>query len=501
MKNNTQIRNELWRRGDLEFLLRPEQHKIIEALNKQSGAIRTLLASRRLGKTFGLLVMAGQICLKKPFAIVKYICPKQNQGERNLKEDMRDILKTCPIDCTPVWVGKEKAFIFPNGSQIQVAGTDNGNHENIRGGSADMCIVDEAGFCDHLGYVIRSVLRPTILHTKGCVYLVSTPSRSATHPFIVEFVNPLKALGTLDVLDIYESSILSKDDILAIAKDYPGGVENAEFQREYLCLVTEDGETKVIPEATSERLEEITVDNITMPAYYDAYVSGDIGFKDLTAYLFAFWDFSRAKLVIIDELIIHGPSLQGQSLTDFLADGIKEKESMWFNTPTSVTRVMDNDLIVIDDLHIAHDLLFLPTAKDNKDSAVNMLRLLINNNQLEIHSRCKHLKYHLAYGQWDEKSANLKSRKFKHIPNSPDKTIRGGHADALDALIYLNRNVHKSKNPYPHGYGIPNGDDIFVSPKIEDKIEQTHEAFQQLINGKSRAKQNNTKFKKKWRFK
>ena len=49
-------------------------------------------------------------------------------------------------------------------------------------------------------------------------------------------------------------------------------------------------------------------------------------------------------------------------------------------------------------------------------------------------------------------------------------SIRGGHADAVDALIYLVRNLVRTKNPYPSGYGVMSGADVFNSGinKVED---------------------------------
>jgi len=199
-----QALRELWKRGELDYLLHEKQKEIKNLLLNNKERISVLLCSRRFGKTYVLLNMALELCIKKPGAIIKYINPQQKQGIDNIREQMAVKLKSCPKTISPIWKGNDRRFLFPNGSMIQVAGTDNGSHESLRGGKADMCIVDEAGFCDKLDYVIKSILRPTILTTKGHIYLVSTPSTLHSHDFIQNYVLPYKASGKIQSYTIDE---------------------------------------------------------------------------------------------------------------------------------------------------------------------------------------------------------------------------------------------------------------------------------------------------------
>lgn len=479
--------NELWRRGELDFLLHETQKKIKKQLHDMPGRVKPILCSRQLGKTTLLIIMAFEPCLKVSKSVVKYICPEQAQGENNIKQALEYILKTCPIDCKPEWIESKKHYVFPNGSLIQIRGTDNKRHEKLRGGKSVICIVDEAGFCNELGYVVNSILRPTIIHTKGYIYLVSTPSKSSNHEFIRKYILPAKASGKLIKYTINDNPLLTQHDIDEIALDYSLGVLDPEFLREYMCEISDDGAVKVLPEVNDKSLDGVICTDIKRPPFVDYYVSGDIGFKDLTAYLFGYWDFGVATLVVLDELILHGPTLEPtKSLMQHLAEGIRSKENQHFldiNNKVKVPyqRVMDNDLIVINDLNVTHGFTFLPTQKDNKDSAVNQLRQLINQGRLKIHERCKHLLYHMQYAEWDDRSTGL-ARKFKHIPNSHDNKIRGGHADALDSLIYMNRNIIKSHNPFPTDYDIPTGDNVFISPKREKASHEMQENVSKMLN-------------------
>jgi hypothetical protein len=64
----------------------------------------------------------------------------------------------------------------------------------------------------------------------------------------------------------------------------------------------------------------------------------------------------------------------------------------------------------------------------------------------------------MKFAEW-----NTQQTDFKRLKDSPTGKIRGGHADALAALIYLHRSVVKSHNPYPKGYGEQTGSNIFQS--------------------------------------
>ena len=49
-------------------------------------------------------------------------------------------------------------------------------------------------------------------------------------------------------------------------------------------------------------------DTLELPELCDTYVAGDVGVKDLTAYLFGYYDFEKATLCILDEYISNGLS-------------------------------------------------------------------------------------------------------------------------------------------------------------------------------------------------
>lgn len=434
---------ELWARGILTHKLHPVQKKMLASYLSQNQKITTISCARRLGKSYLLCLLASEKCMQMPNAIVKYLCPTKKQVKTVVQPIMDEIFKDCPPEMKPEFKYNDYMYVFPNGSQIQLAGTDGGHHESLRGGKSDLWIVDEAGFCDELKYVVRSILAPTALTTGGRGILASTPSKNMDHDFIEYFLKPADFKGELIKYTIFDNPLITEQTLREVIQDFPLGEKDPEFRREYLCEVINGGDLSIIPEFTTEN-EKAIVKELIRPPFYDAYVSMDIGFKDLTVVLFGYFDFKNAVIVIEDEFVQDGKTL----LMDVFSQNIKKKEEALWTSPLSgefkppYLRIADNNnLIMLNQLTFNHNITFVPTAKDNKDAAINTVRMKIANKQIMIHPRCKTLIYHLRNGSWNKNK--------KDFARSPD----AGHYDAIDSLIYLVRNVQEHKNPYPAGYG------------------------------------------------
>jgi hypothetical protein len=455
-----EAKDQLWRLGVLDFKL-SEVQKIMKAqILGDKNKTSVVLSSRRIGKTYLMCTMAIEMCQSKPGSIVKYAFPKQNMAKKMLLPVMRKILEDCPKDIKPEYMTADKVFRFPNGSEIQISGTDNGNIENLRGGDSHLNILDEAGFMFDLTYGVRSVLGPTTKTTGGRTILISTPSRSENHEFIVDWVYPYQVEGRIKIFTIFDNPNLSQDAIKEALSEYPTGDKDPMFRREYLCEISRGADKCILPSLTPEAEKIMVSADYIRPKFFDAYVSMDIGGSDLTAVVFGYYDYLNATLVIEDEYVV-GKEVN----TKDLAENIKAVETrLWIN-PIDMTpvppymRVADNNnLILLTDLQRDHGITFIPTRKDNREAAINSLDVAIGARKIIINPKCKHTIYHAKFAEW-----NNQRTKFKNLKDSPSGEIKGGHADALAALIYLHRNVIKSKNPYPNGYGDYTGSNVFQS--------------------------------------
>lgn len=470
---------ELWARGILTWKLHPVQKKMLASYLSTDSKVTTIACARRLGKSFLLCILASEKCMQTPKSIVKYLCPTKKQVKTVVQPIMDEIFKDCPPEMKPEFKYNDYMYVFPNGSQIQLAGTDGGHHESLRGGKSDLWIVDEAGFCDELRYVVQSILTPTALTTGGRGILASTPSKSMDHDFIEYFFKPADFKGELIKYTIYDNPLITPQTLEEVLIDFPLGVEDPEFRREYMCELIRGGDLSIIPEFTDSIQREI-IKEFDRPPFYDAYVSLDIGFKDLTVVLFGYYDFKNGVIVIEDELIQNGMSM----LLDAFSRDIKKKEEKLWTHPLSgefrppYLRVADNNnLIMLNQLTYQHNLTFIPTAKDNKTAALNTLRMKIANKQIMIHPRCKTLIYHLINGSWNKAK--------KEFARSPD----AGHYDAIDSLIYFVRNVQETKNPYPPGYGFTSRDSYFM-PEYQKERTKTQEAWVSMFTPKTSLKFN-----------
>jgi hypothetical protein len=479
----------LWERGVLYWKLHPIQKKMYDEIISYDREITTITCSRRLGKSFLMCVLAIEKCIQTPDAIIKYICPRQNMVKKIIKPIMKEIFKDCPPELRAEFKTNDNTFLFPNGSQIQLAGTDNGHHESIRGGRSDLWIVDEAGFCQELKYVVNSVLAPTTDTTGGRGILASTPSPEPDHEFISEFVKPAELADQLIIYTIYDNPMMTPEKIQKIINRYPLREKSPEFRREYLCEVIIDSNKAVIPEFTSE-IQELCVKEWKRPPFYDAYVSMDIGFNDLTVVLFGYYDFKNAVTVIEDEYFINGPELR----TDVLANAITKKEEELYTHPVTgeikkpYLRIADNNnLILLNDLIHNHDINFLPTKKDNKEAALSDLRLKVSSGKIIINPKCRVLIHHMKNATWNKSRTSYERSPAANvrIDNKSVLYIPEGHYDALDSLIYFNRNVIENKNPYPPGYGLNTQDGYFFSPHRKDENLKKYEKFIEMFKPKS----------------
>lgn len=466
---------QLWERAVLWYKLDSTQKELYFTF--QNSAARTVvwLASRRLGKSFALCVIAIEQCLKFPNSIVKYVAPQQKMVKTIIRPILREILEDCPEKQRPKYFTQDNVWRFPNGSEIQLAGTDSGNAENLRGGNAHLCIVDEAGFCQDLEYLVSSILLPTMITTNGKIILSSTPPISSDHAFI-DYMNTAKIKGSFVKKTIYDNPRLSKEQIEAYIEE-DGGIDHPTVRRELLCEIIIDAQRAVLPEFTEE-IQKATIKAWPRPSHYDCYAAMDIGHNDLTFILFAYYDFKNDKLIIEDEFSINGPEMT----TNKVAEAIQIKEKMLWKDPFGsgfhepFLRVSDNNLIMINDLQRLHNLTFVPTDKSDADGALNQVRMMISAKKIIIHPRCKDLISHMQNATWN--------RSRKSYERAKDDRQRWHHYDAVDALKYLIRNVSWAKNPYPPGYNIPKGD-RYVNKDITEALNPFEQAVKQIYTVKS----------------
>jgi hypothetical protein len=453
-----------WERGLLSFLLYdyqiPLYESLWEAIKNPKCLKFTLNCSRRYGKSMTMSLIALEFAIRNPNSQIRFAAPTAKTLKKITNPIFRMLLETCPKHLKPRYYTQDQEWRFPNGSIISCAGTDNGNAENLRGTASHLNLIDEAGFCDDLNYILKSILIPQTLTTGGKTLLASTPPKTPAHDFVT-IAQECESEGFYKTYTIFDNKTLSKETIDLYAQE-SGGYNSSTFKREYLCQFVTDETLSVVPEWKDEYIQ-IPNKNDNFNKYYHRYVALDIGVVDKTVSIFGYYDFKQAILYIEDELVLQGNEVTTQKLSD----EIKTKEKQVFDNLQPYKRIADNNnLILLQDLSSMHNLHFSPTNKETLDAMVNELRLMVGSGRIRVHPRCTHLIGCLKYGIWDK---NHKSFARSSVY---------GHFDGLAALVYLVRNLDQHTNPIPS--------DAFISHYThfipENKTNKNQDFLKKIFN-------------------
>ena len=381
---------------------------------------------------------------------MRLAAPYQRSLNNIIRPLFRQVFETIPDYMRPKWKASQNMFVFPlNGAEIQIAGCNNGHEDDLRGTAAGLVLIDEAGLIDDLEYVVNDVLMPQLLTTGGNIIMASTPPRTPDHEF-VSMCHEAEEAGNYSKHTIYESGY--PDDVIERFCKEAGGVNSTTWKREYLCEFVVDENYSVIPEWNDRLIRKIDRDDLFK--YYHYYEAMDIGGRDKTAILFGYYDFTKAMLVVEDEIIINRPAMTSR----MIADTVKIKETDLLKGKEVRCRVADNNnVILLQDLGQAHGLHFLPTNKDDLPAMVNQLRLWVLAGKISINERCVQTIGCLKYAIWNDKRTEF------------TRSSTYGHYDALAALIYLVRNIDTHTNPIPQNLGLDESKDWINRGSTLDK--------------------------------
>lgn len=432
----------LWHRvakgeSGLEWKLE-EHQRLVYADIKEAAKIKNsrfvLNASRRWGKTFMLCCLVIEFALRHPGAMIMYC----GSSQKAVKEFILPTFHTIFADCPEVLQAKIKTqtnqVVFGNGAWVKITGLDGGRLQKLRGLTAHMVVIDEAGFIDNLGPAVHGVLFPMTSSTGGQMILSSNSPLTPGHDFVEVFVREAEEVGLYRRQTIYDVPKYTKEDIDRFAASV-GGYESSTFRREYLCEITTDETNAVVPEWN--RLQSKVMRAVDRPEFFFAIVSGDIGLVDFTGVLFGYYNFPLGAAVVEDEILLRGTD------SDKLVKACRAKElDLWTaDILKRPTRIFDGQAFTINDLASVHKYpVGMPSDKGSLEAQINTIRQDVQNGKLIIHPRCK-----LLNGQLQDATWNLGRTEFKR-----DK--KNGHFDLVAALQGFVKYINRTSNPFPQEY-------------------------------------------------
>ncbi len=418
---------ELWRRNrQSSHLLRPYQRDMRDRARTPKGKKYFSLCSRRIGKTTTAIVTADE--LARGGHDVRFCFPTLHQAETVIVPMVDELLATCPEPLRPKYLAKHLVWEYPNGS-IRLGGADNRRSANrMRGSGADRIILDECCFFEEYEYVLKDVALPQVFTNDGTIWMLSTPPESAMHPS-VRTIDECRIAGDFSHHDIWITEpYYGKDRIEAFLEE-AGGIESTTAQREYFARIVTDASRAVVPEFTRE-LEHIVVD-LPVPPRCARVVAADFGFRDLTVVVFCYYDFDRARIVVLDEVVAEAQS----ALEVGRRVHAKERELGWDGT--GLVRIADAPPQLLADIYEACGISFGPAKKDDAEAALNYLRRCCAERRLAVHPRCRTVIAHMQGGIWNA------------AKSSYERSGEHGHFDAIDAVKYACRHLDQHTNPHP----------------------------------------------------
>lgn len=435
--------NLAWETGRLAYKLRPHQRRAYDQFyGRRDSKKFVMVCGRRYGKSVLLLTLCAERCLRESGVQCAYVAPVETGIAGYIQPIIDTVFDDCPSYLRPEF--KKGSIEFKNGSRIMFNGCNMRSYRTMRGQKLALAVVDEMAEVDDLEGAVDDVLFPAVWDSHGEMVLSGTPPvvPSPEHP-VIRYVETAKLTGSYFHGTVYDAGYTEEEIAVAMREVGINGKESDRFRREFMAEFVRDTSSVVVPEFN----HDLHVKDNPRPEYYNLLFkcfAADLGVVDNTVGLFAYYDFPRATIVIQDEMILKGDKVR----TDIVAREIRAREKVLGWTSDRTTRWADNNnLMLINDLNgPGHGISISATGKGqkagNEMTMVNTARIMFGQNRIEINPNCKFLITTLECAFWDKDKKQF------------GRTKELGHMDALDALIYLVRNINMSINPFPTNYGL-----------------------------------------------
>lgn len=140
---------------------------------------KTLLCSRRAGKTYAAIGYLLKECMDNPGVVCVYIALTRLRAKQLVFNELRRFNQRYRLGIE--FNLNELTATFPNSSQIIMTGaTDASDIEKLRGGKYALVIVDEAqSFGSFIDAMIDEVIEPALIDLDGTLCLLGTPGAAA----------------------------------------------------------------------------------------------------------------------------------------------------------------------------------------------------------------------------------------------------------------------------------------------------------------------------------
>lgn len=431
------IEHILWLRGDLEFLLWPQQIPIWNQLKNLpvSAELFVLLCARQYGKSTVGVIYALSEAIKNRDCCILIIGPDTKQTIDIVNSKMRFLIRSAPPGLIKPMRSSNRWHVYhdldhsaSDYTEIIVGGM-NENSSSHRGKTVHKILIEEIVDCpeDIFRESVRSDLGPALTHSAdGKIIYLTTLPKYPHHPFITETIPQARLKNAIACFDIHSNTALTPQQFQK-CMDLAGGADSDDWKREYLCQVIRDRKLVCIPDYDSRSIQLYQ-----LPSECLKHVTVDWGgVKDKTVAVLHSYDYNHATDLFWDERVF-----EPNTPTSKIVQGCRDMEA----GHQIQTRFVDGpQQLVSVDLLQEHKYSARLPQKSDWEASLNTLNSRFKLGKIMIHPRCKFL-------QVSAESGILNKQR-----NDFDRTDALGHMDGIAAMMYAVR-MRDTSCPYPVGY-------------------------------------------------
>ncbi len=444
-----------WRSGKLAYLYRPHQFKLFDKWEETKSISRKFLVcnGRGWGKSTFWFIVCLEWAISHRDTDVYFVAPVEKKLDDYLEPIRKKVMAFAPSDFVYAYTPSDNTFRFPNNSRVLIRGCNHQSYDDLRGGTAGLCVVDEARGVDNLEDLVDNVLMPANAKAakesmriggppNGFTILASTPPPTTDHP-LEDYFQDAEAGGFYFHASVMDADY--PDEIIEIFKREAGGENTITWRVEYMAergLV--DTTLKIVPEFDKEA-NTISVEALEKikarpeHQFYRWFEAVDIGTVDKQYLCGAFYSFLDATLYVDWERV----SKKGETTKTF-GDELTKIETDRKIIGKVYLRVCDtNGAQLALDLLESHKIAFYPTDKGRLVEMVNKVCVYMGGLRIIISEACPFLIGSLYNCVWKD-----------HLKKEFARSKTYGHGDAVATLIYMVRNLVES-NPIPRTFQVP----------------------------------------------
>lgn len=427
--------------------------------------------SRRWGKTFLVALIFIEDLIRNRGWIKTYATAYLKDLAEIIIPMIEDICADAPADVRPIYRGDYKGmsdvYVFPSsGSLLKLVGIDK-NPRGLRGRGSHGFAVTEAGRVPKLASTIGSVIYSQFQRfPRATLILESNAPEDPEHDFDRIFIPDAEARGAYVFQTIDDNEAITeeeKEEFLEAAR----AIDPEIAELEYYGKRIRSPKRMVCAEFDEARH---VVEPGPIPRYCRAFSALDPGGdRDPVGLLMGYWDFKRAKLVIVKShmqanmrtneiaewFIEHEMKLWGMPRTEgpedlsqrfrhtkfhhsrgWKFDTPENAVTYWDGTmfkPNPCNRVSDIDPLAIGDLATIYDVAFAKAEKYDAEAAQNAVRTAFLRDNIEIWKDSGPLAMQCKRGTWRF------DREGRRVDWASSPAL--GHLDCYACLVYMWRDA------------------------------------------------------------